>query len=218
MPRRPSWKAAWTVVGRRHELEAVSRLLDEGGVLCLEGRPGIGKTTLWRAGVALSRERGFRVLAATPAEAERSLSYAVLADLLEPVADEVFPSLPDPQRRALERVLLVAADDEPLDLRLVGAAVRTSLAVLEGRVLVALDDVQWLDAASATALAFALRRSAVCCTPHYRRNKQHDCFWSNLKRGVCARIRAFAQRSAPRCRALRAASRASRARPFRASF
>ena len=147
------------MIGRRHEVDAISRQLDTGGALRLEGDPGIGKTTVWRAGVDLARERGFRVLVAEPSEAERSLSYAALADLFEAVADEVLPQLPEPQRRALERVLLVAAADEPLDARLVGVAVRTSLANLGALVLVAVDDVQWLDAASAAALAFALRRS-----------------------------------------------------------
>jgi DNA-binding CsgD family transcriptional regulator len=147
------------VIGRTHELEAISRRLEVGGVLRLEGEAGIGKTTVWRAGVERARERGFRVLVAQPAEAERSFSYAALADLLEPIADEVLTLLPGPQRRALERVLLVAADDEPLDARLVGVAVRTSLASLGAPVLVAVDDVQWLDAASATVLSFTLRRS-----------------------------------------------------------
>jgi DNA-binding CsgD family transcriptional regulator len=147
------------VIGRTNELETISRRLDAGGALILEGDAGIGKTTLWRAGVELARERGFRVLVAGPTEAEQSLSYAVLADLLAPVAGEVLPSLPEPQRRALERVLLVAAGGEPLDARLVGVAVQTSLAALGAQVLVAVDDIQWLDAASAAALAFALRRS-----------------------------------------------------------
>jgi len=147
------------VIGRKREMDAISRQFDSGGVLRLEGEPGIGKTTVWRAGVELARERGFRVLVAEPVEAERSLSYAALADLLEPVADEVLPSLPEPQRRALERVLLLATGDGPLDVRLVGVAVRTSLATLGAPVLVAVDDVQWLDPDSGAALAFALRRS-----------------------------------------------------------
>ena len=71
------------MIGRRHEVDAISRQLDTGGALRLEGDPGIGKTTVWRAGVDLARERGFRVLVAEPSEAERSLSYAALADLLE---------------------------------------------------------------------------------------------------------------------------------------
>jgi len=146
------------VIGRTSELEAIFRLLDAGGALCLEGEAGIGKTTVWRAGVECARERGFRVLVAEPSEAERSFSYAALADLFEPVAGDLLPTLPEVQRRALERVLLIAAGDDPLDPRLVGVAVRASLAALESPLLVAVDDVQWLDAASASALAFALRR------------------------------------------------------------
>ena len=146
------------MIGRTHELEVISRQLDAGGALSLEGDPGIGKTTLWRAGIELARERGLRVLVAEPAAAERSLTYAGLADLIEPVATEVGPSLPEPQRRALERVLLVAVAEEPLDTRLVGVAIRSALATL-GPTVVAIDDVQWLDTASAAALAFALRRS-----------------------------------------------------------
>jgi len=148
------------LIGCARELEVISQLLEAGVAIRLEGDAGIGKTTVWRAAVELARGRGFRVLVAEPAEAERNLSYAVLGDLLEPVADEIMPSLPEPQRRALERVMLVAAEDEPLEPRLVGATVRASLATLGERVLVAVDDVQWLDADSAAALAFALRRSA----------------------------------------------------------
>jgi len=147
------------MIGRTHELETISRHLETGGALRLDGQLGIGKTTVWRAGVELARTRGFRVLVAEPVEAERRLSYGALADLLEPIVDEVLPSLPAPQRRALEQVLLVAAGDEPLDARAVGVAVRTSLATLVGPVLLAVDDVQWLDPASAAALSFTLRRS-----------------------------------------------------------
>jgi DNA-binding CsgD family transcriptional regulator len=146
------------VIGRTRELDSISASLDAGGVLCLVGEAGIGKTTVWRAGVERARERGFRVLAAEPAEPERGLSYAALADLLEPLAEDVLPTLPEPQRRALERILLLAEDDRPLDARLVGAAVRTALEASDAPVLVAIDDTQWLDAASAAALAFALRR------------------------------------------------------------
>ena len=148
------------MIGRSQELEAISRCLDAGGVLRLEGDPGIGKTTVWRAGLELARERGFRVLVAEPSEAERSLTYAALADLLEPIAGQALPSLPQPQRHALERILLVAESNTPLDARLVGVAVGTALASLDQPVLVAVDDVQWLDPASSAALAFALRRSA----------------------------------------------------------
>lgn len=140
-------------------VEEIARHLGGGGALVLEGDAGIGKTTVWRAGVELARQRGMRVLVAEPAESERTFSYSVLADLFEPVAAEVLPSLPEPQREALERVLLVATGDEPLDPRLVGVAVRTSLSILGAPILVAVDDSQWLDPASSVALSFALRRS-----------------------------------------------------------
>ncbi len=148
-----------SVIGRTHELESISRWLDTDGILCLVGDAGIGKTTVWRAGVEHARGRGFCVLAVEPVKAEQSLSYAALADLLEPVGDDVFLSLPQPQRRALERVLLLVEPDGPLDARLVGAAVRTAIEAIGHPVLVAVDDIQWLDAASAAALAFALRRT-----------------------------------------------------------
>jgi predicted ATPase len=130
-------------------------------VLSLEGEAGIGKTTVWREAVRLAGERGFRVLACRPAQAEAKLTFSALADLLEPVADEAFSRLSEVRRRALE-VALLRADpgDTILDRRTVAAALRSVLAELAGTgpVLVAVDDVQWLDAGSAAMLEFALRR------------------------------------------------------------
>src|SRR5262249_38430754 len=96
-----------------------------------------------------------------PAEAEQGLAHAALGDLLEGVADEVLPALAAPRRRALEVALLrVEAGDDAVDPRAVGIATHGALqALAEGRpLLVAIDDVQWLDASTADALAFAMRR------------------------------------------------------------
>ena len=68
-----------------------------------------------------------------------------------------------PRRRALEIALLRAeAADDPVDHRTLGVAVHDLLHLLCERnpVLLAIDDAQWLDAASSGALAFALRRLA----------------------------------------------------------
>jgi DNA-binding CsgD family transcriptional regulator len=154
------------VVGREEELAAVRGFLGDvsrgPALLTLEGEAGIGKTMLWRAGVEEARSRGFRALVSQPAEAEQGFGYSGLADLLEPVRVEVLPLLPGPRRRALEVALLL---DEPhggveIDPRALGLAAADTLRSLAGDapVLVAIDDIQWLDASSLAALAFALRR------------------------------------------------------------
>ncbi len=155
------------IVGREDELAALHAFLDGAGeeptAIVLEGEAGIGKSTLWMAGVEAARERGQRVLTARPAEAERGLAHVVLGDLFEEVLDEVLPALPAPRRRALEAALLLdEASEQPVDPRTLGVAVRTALQALAERtpVVLAVDDIQWVDASSASALAFALRRMA----------------------------------------------------------
>ena len=84
----------------------------------------------------------------------------VLGDLFEGVLDDVLPAPSPPRRRALEIALLVEDEPDGFDARTLGVAVRNALEALAGqaRVVVAIDDVQWLDPSSASALAFALRR------------------------------------------------------------
>jgi DNA-binding CsgD family transcriptional regulator len=152
------------VIGRGAELERIGAFFDseqDAKALWLEGVAGIGKTTLWRAGVALGRERAWRVLSCVPTASETAFSFAALGDLLAPVVDEVLPQLPPPQRSAIGAALaLVEEQAASADERVVGLALLSSLRLLAARdpVLVAVDDVQWLDAASAAALRFAARR------------------------------------------------------------
>ena len=126
----------------------------------LSGEPGIGKTVLWETGVDEGRRlRG--MLVGRGSEAEASLSFAGLSDLLAPVFDDVAASLLPPRRRALEIALLrVEPDAEPPDQHAIGLAVLDALSALaeRGPVLVALDDVQWVDQASAGVIQIALRR------------------------------------------------------------
>jgi DNA-binding CsgD family transcriptional regulator len=156
---------AYEIVGRDQELASVGAFVDGAGVgpaaLVLEGEPGIGKSTLWLAGVERARESGSRILVSRPAEAERGLAHAGLGDLFEGVLDDVLPRLSAPRRRALEAALLLEdATTEAVDPRALGLAVRDALQVLaeHGPLVVAIDDLQWLDAASTDELAFALRR------------------------------------------------------------
>src|SRR5919197_621279 len=156
------------IVGREPELDRLAGFLD--GVadgpsgLLLRGEAGMGKTTIWRAGVVEARERRFRTIACAPGEFETGLAFAALADLLEPVLDEALPELPEVQRHALEVALLRAAPGRaPLDPRAVSTATLGVLRHLArgSAVVVAIDDIQWLDSASAGALQFALRRLEV---------------------------------------------------------
>ena len=153
------------VIGREADQASVDQFLDGMAAgsagLIVSGEAGIGKTTLWSAALESATGRRYRVLVARPAESEARLSYSGLGDLLDAVADEVLPSLPEPQRRALEVALLRAVDDgNPPDQRGVSVAVLGALRLLGATapVVVAIDDVQWLDNPSARVLHFALRR------------------------------------------------------------
>lgn len=152
-------------VGRDGERASVSAFVagvpDSPSALVLEGEAGIGKSTLWLEGVALARARGLRVLSSRPAEAERALVHVGLGDLLEEVLDEALPTLASPRRSALGVAMLRdPASGAPVDHRAVALAVRDVLQQLgeHAPILVAVDDVQWLDASSGAALAFAFRR------------------------------------------------------------
>jgi predicted ATPase len=152
--------SAAEVVGRGAELRAVYRFLgraaDRPVAFVLEGEPGIGKSTLWRAAVAAARQLDLVVLSSRPAESERGLAYVGLGDLFDRVLDDVVGELSLPRRRALEFALLRdEAADEAVDQRALAVAVRDVLGLLSERkpVVVAIDDVQWLDASSASALS-----------------------------------------------------------------
>ncbi len=152
------------MIGRADELAAVRAFLDgqvQGPTaLIIEGEAGIGKSTIWLAGVALARERSIRVLMSRPSEAEASLPHVVLGDLFAEVQPHVLERLSIPRRRALESALLRDGASEPLDLRALGVAAQTVLSLLtaHGRLLLAIDDEQWVDRWTAAVLGFALRR------------------------------------------------------------
>ncbi len=153
------------VAGRDQELEAASAFLEAmvrgPAGLVYAGEPGIGKTTLWMETIARARERSVTVLSARPVLAEARFAFAGLGDLLEPVAGDLLSRLPEPQRRALAVTLL---REDPgsrrLDQRAAGAATIGILRELArtAPVLVAVDDLQWLDRPSARVLEFAARR------------------------------------------------------------
>jgi len=150
------------IAGRESELAAVCDWFGgEASALILCGAAGIGKTTLWEAGIAEARERGLRVLVARPSGAEAQHSFAALIDLCDGVDIGALVDVPAPQVRALEVVLLRAdprgAAPAPQAIAL---GLLNALRVLStgAPLLVAIDDLQWLDQPSADALEFVARR------------------------------------------------------------
>ncbi|HEY4976997.1 MAG TPA: AAA family ATPase [Gaiellaceae bacterium] len=153
------------LLGRENELAVLRRLLERAETapagLLLEGEAGIGKTMLWREGIALAEARGFRVLTCEAAPTETPLAYAGLGDLLDEVPLASRKRLPPPQRRALETsLLLIEPGDGKADQRAVSVAVLTLIRALATKtpVLIAIDGAQWLDGSTARVLAFVLRR------------------------------------------------------------
>lgn len=153
------------VVGRETELGAVHRFvgdLDVGASsLVLEGIAGIGKTMIWQRGVHDARAAGISVRTCRCTVADSSWAFSGLGDLLENLPDDVLAQLPAVQRDALSSALLLAdvADFSP-GTRVVGVAVLAVLRSLvrAGPLVIAIDDVQWLDVSSRKVLTFAIRR------------------------------------------------------------
>jgi DNA-binding CsgD family transcriptional regulator len=156
---------AAVLFGRNDERAHLQELLDgatSGPVGCVvEGMPGIGKTSLWRESVEGARRRGYQVLETAPSEPERSLAWSGLGDLFQRLPDEALNALPGGHADALRSALLLG--ELPGGSRGVQAVPRAVLGVLGqlcagGPLLIAIDDEQWLDPASARALSFALCR------------------------------------------------------------
>jgi hypothetical protein len=128
------------------------------GVLVLRGQAGMGKTALLRETADQAASAGTRVAQAVGIQAEMEMDFAGLHQLLLPFADGL-PTLPVPQRAALESAFGLAAGQAP-DRFLVGLATLTLLtdAAESQPVLCVVDDAQWLDRVSLEVLAFVARR------------------------------------------------------------
>ncbi len=154
-------RARNTPAGRSAVAEFLAAVTDGPSGLLLRGEAGIGKTRLWLSAIEEARRRGYQVLSARAGQAETSLAYAVVADLLEDVDTEVTKDLPEVQRLALDRLMLRGDVDGPgTDHRVAAAAVLNTLEILcsDTPLILAVDDVQWLDVCSRDVLGFVARR------------------------------------------------------------
>jgi DNA-binding CsgD family transcriptional regulator len=153
------------LVGRPSETSAVTLFLDSTprrpSSLVVEGEPGIGKTTLWLAALDQARALGFRILSTRTAAVESGLAYASLADLLRGIGAATLDALPGPQKVAIDRIMLrSSSEDAGTDQHAVSAAFLTVIEMLResSPVLIAVDDLQWLDTSSRQVIEFAARR------------------------------------------------------------
>ncbi|MFI6097437.1 AAA family ATPase [Lentzea sp. NPDC051213] len=132
------------VSDRKRELAALRRALDEAAqgapsVVCVEGRVGLGKTTVLAETVRMAKELGFTVFRAQCSASESGFRFGVVAQLFESEADEIFDG--DADQAAMHRLHRLVREVS-----------------LGAPVLLAVDDVEQADAASLNFLSYLRRR------------------------------------------------------------
>ncbi|MGA9679385.1 MAG: AAA family ATPase, partial [Mycobacterium sp.] len=153
--------ALTSLYGRRSECAALDGLLARvrGGrsaVLVLRGEAGIGKTAL--LGYLTDRAAGFSVARCIGVESEMELAFAGLHDLCAPMLS-CLDALVESQREALSVALGLASGEPPESFLVALAALNLLAQAAENRPLLCIvDDVQWLDQATAQLLGFVGRR------------------------------------------------------------
>ena len=164
-PRSGTRGPAAGLTGRLSERGVLDRFVvgvraGESQALVVRGEPGVGKTVLLDYLAGRATRSGCRVVRAAGVQSEMELAFAGLHQLCAPMLEHA-ESLPVPQREALRTAFGLSAGPVP-DRFLVGLAVLGLLSETAGErpLICVVDDMQWLDHASAQALGFAARRLA----------------------------------------------------------
>ena len=156
-------RARWSPLlrGRRKECEALDAHLQQAAdghscVLVLRGDAGIGKTAL--LDYAAERASGCAIARAVGVQSEMEFAYAGLHQLCAAMLDTV-SGLEVGQETALRVAFGLQEGNTPEPLAVAVAALNLLSHAAEPLPLLCLvDDAQWLDRASAQALAFVARR------------------------------------------------------------
>jgi DNA-binding CsgD family transcriptional regulator len=140
--------------GRDQEVAMLSRRLDalsrgRGGVVLIRGAAGLGKSALLAEAESEGRARGVRVFHGASVVAGQSMPLAPLLDALVNTDDP-------PVDAGVLRELSGSADQRYWLLRELEE--RLERASLAGSVMIALDDIQWADAATLMAITILPRR------------------------------------------------------------
>lgn len=152
------------LVGRERELSALRGFVAEstvdGAALLLSGEPGVGKSALLHTVADLAAEHGGRIIRGEGVEYETDVSFAGLHQLVDPLTDDL-ERLPLTSRTALRTALGIGSESAPVPDRL--AVMSASLALFREAasntpLLVVIDDMHWLDRATASVIGFVGRR------------------------------------------------------------
>ena len=182
------------LIERERELAAIDALLERGGgVLVIEGRAGVGKTSLVDAACRHAEELGLEVLRARGSELEADFAFGVVRQLLErrlaSAEGEERAALLAGPAAAVRRLLLGKAVETP--------AGDTSFAVLHGLywlaanlaarrpVLIAVDDAHWADEPSLRWVAYLARRDWRGCSVIGGRDAPSEPAPSTAPRSTC---------------------------------
>jgi DNA-binding CsgD family transcriptional regulator len=150
------------LTGRDNEIEALAEVVSttagSGSATLFVGEPGVGKTALLDVAAQQAADAGRLVVRVTGAEFEADIGYSALMQAvlpLKPFADRLAPF----HRTALKIAIGVAEGDPPERLVVSAAVLRLfQLAGEERPVLLMVDDLQWVDRASAEVFFFVARR------------------------------------------------------------
>jgi DNA-binding CsgD family transcriptional regulator/DNA polymerase III delta prime subunit len=151
------------LVGREAELELVASFVRgeprvPSPVLLFSGEPGVGKTALLDAASEIARDAGRTVLRATALEFEADFVFGALNQILHPLLADL-PLVDEVHQRAISTICGLAPGEPPSQLLAGSAALALLERVAESTpLLIVVDDVPWLDLASAMVFAYVARR------------------------------------------------------------
>ncbi|KIF79436.1 LuxR family transcriptional regulator [Streptomyces sp. 150FB] len=149
------------LVGRTQEVRRICDFVastSRGGALVLSGEAGVGKTALLDATATVVSSTGTRVLRAQGVEFEADVSYSGLNQLLFPLS-ESFGALDSIHCEALRVALGFGSGPAPDQLVVSSATLMLLRQIASAdRLLLVIDDLPWLDRASAAVLGFVARR------------------------------------------------------------
>ncbi|OBC15424.1 transcriptional regulator [Mycobacterium sp. 852013-50091_SCH5140682] len=140
--------------------DALAAVSASGSALVIEGEAGIGKSTLLTAAAERAGLDGFARLSCSGLQSQSEVGFAGIHELIHPLLAHI-RDLPARQRSAL--LTAFGLEDGPTpDRLLVSLAVLSLLedAATRRRLILVIDDIQWLDQSSLDVLAFVARRLA----------------------------------------------------------